>query len=125
MFVIVFEFGDEVAVMVPSEESRKRPVIHPGVVSFFDENGDLIPVDGATNKPMKPAVEAVVAVPPVYGYEQQMEWLKRIGEKDVPKGSPFWIVDDQFDLPDPDFMSAWALDHNALGEPVGYGGGTP
>lgn len=47
--------------------------------------------------------------------------LLEIGEKDVPEGLPFWVVD-AADLPaDRVYRSAWELDATAMGAPVGYG----
>lgn len=48
--------------------------------------------------------------------------IEQIGQKDVPPGVPFWIVDEA-DIPaDRTFREAWELDEIALGEPSGYGG---
>lgn len=45
-----------------------------------------------------------------------------IGQKDVPAGAPFWIVD-AADVPaDRTFRDAWELDEAAMGVPDGYGG---
>lgn len=47
--------------------------------------------------------------------------LLEIGQKDVPVGLPFWIVD-VVDLPeDRTYRAAWELDASAMGEPQGYG----
>lgn len=49
--------------------------------------------------------------------------LQQIGEKDVPSGLPFWIVDaDQVPV-DRGFREAWELDVAALGPADGVGGG--
>lgn len=46
----------------------------------------------------------------------------QIGQKDVPAGIPFWIVDAS-DVPaDRTFRDAWELDEAAMGVPDGYGG---
>jgi hypothetical protein len=45
-----------------------------------------------------------------------------IGQKDVPAGVPFWIVE-VADIPaDRTFRDAWELDEAAMGVPDGYGG---
>lgn len=47
--------------------------------------------------------------------------IVEIGEKDVPSGLPFWIVEAD-DLPeDRTYRAAWELDPSAMGEPQGYG----
>jgi len=47
--------------------------------------------------------------------------LLQTGQKDVPEGVPFWIVD-KADLPLDILQEAWELDEAALGEPSGIGG---
>lgn len=48
--------------------------------------------------------------------------MKQIGQKDVPAGVPFWIVE-AADLPaDRTFRDAWDLDFDSMGEPHGFGG---
>lgn len=44
-----------------------------------------------------------------------------IGQKDVPEGLPFWLVNEA-DLPLDIPQEAWELDEAALGEPDGIGG---
>lgn len=47
--------------------------------------------------------------------------IKQIGEKDVPEGAPFWVVD-ATDIPaDRTYRDAWELGATAMGEPSGYG----
>ena len=46
----------------------------------------------------------------------------QIGQKDVPTGVPFWIVD-AADIPsDRGFRDAWELGEATMGVPDGYGG---
>lgn len=48
--------------------------------------------------------------------------IAEIGQKDVPAGLPFWIVDAS-DLPaDRSMRNAWTLDAEAMGDPDGVGG---
>lgn len=48
--------------------------------------------------------------------------LEQIGQKDVPSGIPFWIVESP-DIPaDRTFRNAWQLDVASMGEPSGFGG---
>lgn len=48
--------------------------------------------------------------------------VEDIGRKDVPDGSPFWIVSVQ-DIPsDRSDRDAWVVDPSEMGEPVGVGG---
>lgn len=48
--------------------------------------------------------------------------LQQIGQKDVPAGVPFWIVD-AADIPsDRTYREAWELDVDAMGAPDGVGG---
>lgn len=42
--------------------------------------------------------------------------ILQIGEKDVPAGLPFWIVDAST------IIDGYAIDPEVLGEPSGYGG---
>lgn len=47
--------------------------------------------------------------------------IKRIGQKDVPVGLPFWIVPAS-DIPDDGpLRMAWDIDKASLGEPSGVG----
>lgn len=48
--------------------------------------------------------------------------LEQIGQKDVPAGVPFWIVDAASIPTDRTFRDAWELDTAAMGEPSGIGG---
>ena len=48
--------------------------------------------------------------------------LEQIGQKDVPTGVPFWIVDASTIPTDRAFRDAWELDEAAMGVPDGYGG---
>ena len=48
--------------------------------------------------------------------------LEQIGQKDVPSGAPFWIVDASTIPADRTFRDAWELDEAAMGVPDGYGG---
>jgi len=53
--------------------------------------------------------------------DKQLSVLQ-IGQKDVPAGAPFWIVD-VADVPaDRTLRDAWELDEAAMGVPDGYGG---
>ena len=46
--------------------------------------------------------------------------LEQIAQKDVPTGTPYWIVD-ATDLPeDREYRNAWTLD-SSIGEPDGVG----
>lgn len=46
----------------------------------------------------------------------------QIGQKDVPDGVPFWIVDAS-DIPEDRVLrNAWDLDSSVMGEPAGTGG---
>lgn len=47
--------------------------------------------------------------------------LLETGQRDVPSGVPFWIVD-QEELPMDEPTEAWELDTAALGDPSGIGG---
>ncbi|HBO1296530.1 TPA: hypothetical protein L4E95_001360 [Pseudomonas aeruginosa] len=48
--------------------------------------------------------------------------IVQIGQKDVPDGVPFWIVE-ATDIPsDRTFREAWEIDMEQLGEPDGHGG---
>lgn len=46
--------------------------------------------------------------------------LIEVGEKDVPSGHPFWIINES-ELPDRSLRMAWELDFDSAGEPDGYG----
>jgi hypothetical protein len=48
--------------------------------------------------------------------------LEQIGQKDVPVGTPFWIVDASTIPTDRTFRDAWELDVASMGEPSGFGG---
>lgn len=49
--------------------------------------------------------------------------IQQIGQKDVPPGVPFWIVDAS-DVPvDRTLRNAWRLDLDRMGPPAGFGGG--
>ena len=48
--------------------------------------------------------------------------LEQIGQKDVPDGLPFWIVDAVSIPEDRTFRDAWELDQAAMGAPSGIGG---
>lgn len=47
--------------------------------------------------------------------------VETIAKKDVPKGLPFWIVEDDFIPIDRTFRGAWEIDRATIGEPRGYG----
>jgi hypothetical protein len=47
--------------------------------------------------------------------------LKQIGEKDVPEGLPFWIVDADIVPADRAFRAAWELDPDSMGPASGKG----
>lgn len=49
--------------------------------------------------------------------------LEQIGQKDVPAGVPFWIVEASTIPTDRTFRDAWELDLDNIGEPDGFGGG--
>lgn len=48
--------------------------------------------------------------------------LEQIGQKDVPDGVPFWIVEADAIPTDRTFRDAWELDVASMGEPSGFGG---
>ena len=48
--------------------------------------------------------------------------LEQIGQKDVPRGVPFWIVDVATLPEDRTFRNAWDLDIGSMGQPSGFGG---
>lgn len=48
--------------------------------------------------------------------------LQEIGQKDVPPGVPFWIVNASAIPTDRTFRDAWELDAPSLGEQSGIGG---
>lgn len=48
--------------------------------------------------------------------------IVQIGQKDVPVGVPFWIVDADTLPTDRAFRDAWELDVASMGEPSGFGG---
>jgi len=48
--------------------------------------------------------------------------IKEIGQKDVPRGLPFWIVDASVVPEDRSLRDAWQLDIDAMGAPSGTGG---
>lgn len=48
--------------------------------------------------------------------------LVEIGQKDVPPGVPFWIVQADAIPEDRTFRDAWELDIAAMGDPSGIGG---
>lgn len=48
--------------------------------------------------------------------------IEQIGQKDVPLGVPFWIVDASSVPADRTFRDAWELDTAGMGEPAGIGG---
>lgn len=48
--------------------------------------------------------------------------LQQIGEKDVPNGVKFWIVDSSFLPTDRTLRNAWELDTTTLGAESGIGG---
>lgn len=45
-----------------------------------------------------------------------------VGQKDVPAGLPFWIVDADTIPEDREFRDAWELDVESMGAPSGIGG---
>lgn len=47
--------------------------------------------------------------------------MLKVGRKDVPDGTPFWIVDCS-SLPHDIPQEEWDIDFSLLGEPSGYGG---
>lgn len=47
---------------------------------------------------------------------------EQIGQKDVPEGVPFWIVDADTIPADRTFRDAWELDVTSMGDPSGFGG---
>lgn len=47
--------------------------------------------------------------------------LQEIGEKDVPQGLPFWIVDADSVPADRAFREAWELEEASLGPAAGVG----
>jgi len=47
--------------------------------------------------------------------------VEQIGQKDVPSGVPFWIVDAASIPADRTFRGAWELDVAAIGGPSGFG----
>lgn len=48
--------------------------------------------------------------------------LEQIGQKDVPNGVPFWVVEASAIPTDRTFRNAWQLDVASMGEPSGLGG---
>ena len=51
--------------------------------------------------------------------------IEQIGQKDVPPGVHFWIVDAASIPADRTFRDAWELDTADMGEPSGIGGTYP
>lgn len=49
--------------------------------------------------------------------------LQQIGQKDVPAGVLFWIVDADTIPTERTFRDAWQLDVASMGEPSGFGWG--
>lgn len=47
--------------------------------------------------------------------------IEQIGQKDVPYGVPFWIVEASTIPTDRTFRDAWELDSGNIGEPNGIG----
>lgn len=47
--------------------------------------------------------------------------IVQIGEKDVPPGIPFWVVDVSSVPTDRTYRNAWELDPESLGQPDGFG----
>ena len=47
--------------------------------------------------------------------------LLALAKKDVPSGLPYWVVDADVLPADRTYRDAWRIDHDALGEPHGYG----
>lgn len=47
----------------------------------------------------------------------------QVGQKDVPGGTPFWIIDNSA-LPSDIPQEEWNIDFNAIGEPAGFGNAT-
>lgn len=48
--------------------------------------------------------------------------IVEIGQKDVPAGLPFWIIDDSALPEDRSMRNAWQLDVQSMGEAAGKGG---
>ncbi|EPK7360425.1 hypothetical protein M2O40_003089 [Kluyvera ascorbata] len=49
--------------------------------------------------------------------------LLQVGQKDVPDGTPFWVIDND-SLPGDIPQEEWDIDFNAMGEPSGFGSTT-
>lgn len=47
--------------------------------------------------------------------------LDALAKKDVPSGLPYWIVDESILPLTREHRDAWRIDHEAMGEPHGYG----
>lgn len=47
--------------------------------------------------------------------------LLETGQRDVPTGVPFWVIDPT-ELPTDEPTESWEIDATALGEPTGIGG---
>ena len=47
--------------------------------------------------------------------------VEQIGEKDVPDGVPFWVIDASSLPDDQTFFNAWELDVASMGGPAGIG----
>lgn len=45
-----------------------------------------------------------------------------VGQKDVPEGVPFWIVDAGTIQADREYRDAWTIDPEEMGDPSGTGG---
>lgn len=48
--------------------------------------------------------------------------VQQIGQKDVPSGVPFWIIEASTVPTDREFRNAWTIDQAELGTPAGTGG---
>lgn len=47
--------------------------------------------------------------------------IEQIGEKDIPQGVPFWVVEASAIPVDRSLRAAWEIDESRLGKPSGYG----
>lgn len=71
---------------------------------------------------MVPAIPQYVAM----GVEAPVQLsILQIGQKDVPDGLPFWIVDAEALPTDRAYRNAWTLDVDTMGEPDGVGNPEP
>ncbi len=102
------------SVVYPAPQARERVLVSPAqfvssIESFTsetrDEKGKVI-----VNTVLSPVSTKIAEA--VYRDETDDEFLNRIADKDVPKGTKYYIVDESVFPADNKLRAAWKLDRN-------------